>query len=244
MGISLKVFRSPRVWLAAFLFFGAANNLRADFITDQYCSGPVVSGICKGTPVNSWAYYRMPGPSDQSFVPQLADIINTKSSGLQGFVRTGDAGVWGPSYAPEDENTIFVFQTYVFSPFTQIISILFGGDDNGSAWVNGIQQGSATILPPQGGLFDLVLPAGVPVELEIAWFNNCCGWSLALVTEDTQTPLDQVATITAVPEPASILLVAIGLAGLAAGANLSNLRGQSPFLILFKRFSKQRNCGC
>ncbi|MBK6738722.1 MAG: PEP-CTERM sorting domain-containing protein [Haliea sp.] len=46
------------------------------------------------------------------------------------------------------------------------------------------------------------------------------------MTQDTQTPLDQVATITAVPEPASILLVAIGLAGLAAGANL---RGQLRF---------------
>ncbi|MBK6738721.1 MAG: hypothetical protein IPG64_12810 [Haliea sp.] len=166
MGLSLNVFRLPLMWLAAILFLGTANNLRADLITNQYCSGPVVSGICNGTPVNSWAYYRMPGPSDQSFIPQLADIINAESSGFQGFVRTGDAGVWGPSYALEDPNTIFVFQTYVFSPVTQTISMLFGGDDNGSAWVNGGRQGSATILPPEGGVFDLVLPAGVPVELK------------------------------------------------------------------------------
>ena len=218
---SLKGFGCPLTVLVALLFLGAAGNVvRADQITNMYGTG---------TPVMSWAYYSLLNVGKSGgYYPLQADYSNAV---FQGFVTTPANGIWGPIYDNADQDGVFVFRTNVLSSVNQTIPLTFGGDDNASAYVNGVFQDYSQIFTRPGHL-NLSFTAGVPVLLEIAIYNGPDGWDLALTRANGDNLLggttfcdtlasacnDGTITINAVPEPIGIFLTAVGLAGLAAGA--------------------------
>ena len=198
--------------LVALLLIGAANPARADEITNTYGTG---------TPVMSWEY------STVSNVGQLATYWtyypfqpDYNNAVFQGYLSTPADGIWGPIYDPADQDTIFVFRTNVQSSVDQTISLSFGGDDNATAYVNGVFQDTSHIFT-KSGLFDLSLTAGIPVSLVIAIYNSPDGWVLGLTRADGQNLLgnDSTITISAIPEPAGIFLLATVLSGLVLSAH-------------------------
>jgi hypothetical protein len=212
IGVSLTGFGFPSILLVALLFLGAAGDVvKADQITNTYGTG---------TPVMSWAYYNLLNVGKigtyWTYYPFQADYSNAV---FQGYVSTPADGIWGPVYDFADQDGIFVFRTNVLSSVDQTISLNFGGDDNATAYVNGVFQDYSHIFT-KGGHLDLSLTAGIPVSLEIAIYNGPDGWVLGLTRADGQNLLgnDSTITINTVPEPASIFLIAVALAGLAAGA--------------------------
>lgn len=211
-GVSLTGFGFSRILLVALLFLGATGAVvKADQITNTYGTG---------TPVMSWAYSTLLNVGELTtywtYYPFKPDYNNAV---FQGYVTTPAGGEWGPVYDPADQDAIFVFQTNVLSSVDQTISLNFGGDDNATAYVNGVFQDDSHIFTKTGHL-DLSLTAGIPVSLEIAMYNGPDGWVLGLLRPDGQNLIgnDSTITISAVPEPAGIFLLAIALAGLAAGA--------------------------
>ena len=199
----------PCILLGALLFLGASSSVaKADPITSAYGTG---------TPVMSWAYYSLhnvvPPVPYWEYYPFRPDYDN---AAFQGYVSTPADGIWGPIYSPGDQNSIFVFRTSVVSSVDQIVSLNFGGDDQGVAYVNGTLQDYSHIFT-RGGHFELSLTAGVPVFLEIAIYNGPDGWVLGLNRPDGQSLLgtDGTIIISAAPEPASLWLAVVGLAGLA-----------------------------
>ena len=214
IGVFLTGFGFPSMLLVALLFLGAAGDVvKADQITNAYGTG---------TPVMSWSYYNLLNVGKigtyWTYYPFQPDYSNAV---FQGYVSTPADGIycWGPVYDSADQDGIFVFRTNVLSSVDQTISLSFGGDDNATAYVNGVFQDYSHIFT-KGGYFDLSLTAGIPVSLEIAIYNGPDGWILGLSRPDGQNLLgnDSTITINAVPEPASIFLIAVALAGLAAGA--------------------------
>jgi hypothetical protein len=193
------------------LLLGAAGNLVADQITATYGTG---------APEMSWSYSTLHNAGHLgtywTYYPFQPDYSNAV---FQGYVSTPSDGIWGPIYDPADQDSIFVFRTHVLSSVDQTISLNFGGDDNATAYVNGVFQDYSHIFT-KGGHFDLSLTAGVPALLELAMYNGPDGWVLGLNRNDGQNLLgnDSTITIDAVPEPASVLLTATCLAGVAAFA--------------------------
>lgn len=213
IGVSLTGVGFRSILLVALLFLGAAGDVvKADQITNAYGTG---------TPVMSWAYYNLLNVGKigtyWTYYPFQPDYSNAV---FQGYVSTPADGIyWGPIYDPADQDGIFVFRTNVLSSVDQTISFNFGGDDNATAYVNGVFQDYSHIFT-KGGHLDLSLAAGIPVSLEIAIYNGPDGWVLGLGRDDGQNLIgnDSTIAINAVPEPASIFLIAVALAGLAAGA--------------------------
>jgi len=169
----------------------------------------------------SWAYYNLLHVGKMgtywTYYPFQPDYNNAV---FQGYVSTPADGIWGPVYDPADDDAIFVFRTNVLSSVDQTISLTFGGDDNATAYVNGVFQDYSHIFT-KGGHFDLSLKAGVPVFLEMAMYNGPDGWGLGLNQPDGKKNLlgnDSTITIDAVPEPAGIFLMAAVLGGCAAFA--------------------------
>jgi len=217
ISVSLIGFTFPAILLVALLLLGAAGNVvQADQITSTYGTG---------TPDMSWAYSTLHHVGElQNYWTYYPFQPNYNNAVFQGYVSTPADGIWGPVYEAADEDSTFVFRTNVESSVDQTISLSFGGDDNATAYVNGVLQDYSHIFT-KGGHLDLALTAGIPVLLELAMYNGPDGWVLGLNRLDGQNILGSDSTVTinavpgeinATPEPASIFLTAIAVVGLAA----------------------------
>ena len=194
-----------------------APAVQADQITDVYGTS---------SPTNAWAYLKLPNAGkgfDTTYVPVRPDYDNAT---FQGFVITPDDGAWGGSNF-FGEDTFYIFRTTITSSVDLTIPLTWQGDDGHSVYVDGAFQGGggfASIID-----FDLSLSAGLPIELELAGYNGPGPWVFQLVRQDnglpiTSTPGVMLEAPTAIPEPATLLLLGFGIGIGAAVRKRTDLR--------------------
>lgn len=199
---------------------------RADFIISTF-----------GVPISdngSWAYSKSVGVghgNDISYQPLIADW---SGADFQGYVHQGSGefpgigGYWHTVGAgTHDEDTIYVFTTYMMSQSDVIIPIHFDGDDGHSVYIDGVLVGGGGFAVQVD--FDLHLSANVPVHIEIGDYNGPGAMAVQFFKQGSSVSLDREpgllinadGNFTAVPLPSAIALL---LTCMPVGLGLMHLR--------------------
>jgi PEP-CTERM motif-containing protein len=176
--------------LAGLVFSFAASLAQADDIVEVITSGITFNGSCGGSPCTE--VFATTGEWDintSSVVPGTAMVSTSGSGPLVGFTFTGPIG---PTVAQP---------TFLFSSGTDVFEAVSSG----------------TAFPAVG-----VYPLSANPNLNTFFILQCgtasCVNFLGGSTSSDADPTQGVVTISAVPEPASLLLLGTGLLGVVGAA--------------------------
>lgn len=201
-------------------FVSFAVNSQATTIT-----APIQTNSADGL----WAYYY----SDTG----VADAHNfwyttLPAAGFQGYV-SGDYGNWADSFMGEtDYLSTHIFETFIMSDINQTVKINSGGDDGNSIFVDDNFQAGAGFSVGISTEFEMLANTEYKVSLVVnnytqGWHTNF-GLSLreengsytntlfASASNISMNPIGDFTTTNPVPEPTTMLLFGVGIAGLAA----------------------------